>query len=366
MNRVEIVNLGGRAHHIESAGATAIDAWLEAARVSLNGDPDRDDLLQDFERAIGEKCDALLIDGRDVVTTEEIAAILDSLGTIEPSEDDALASPTSTARPVEERPRRLYRLPDERMIAGVCSGVAAWMRVDVTVARVGWVVLPLLLAGPTDGAAVPLAVAVYALLAFTLPRADSPEAIAAAHGHGVTAQDRLLQARSGATPALAALGSRLGQLVRGVLRIARVLVLIAIAALLAVWVVATVWLAVAGDPALTAFDEDISSWLGALLLTCVAVILVAPLGAFVAIVDQGIRASAHGRLQLGRLTLWLVSATAAWVAAATIAVVVAATVPEIRDILADGEGRITVRDTTYCFAAGADTAHCMPGDEIVR
>ncbi len=365
MNRVEIVNLGGQAHHIERDGAAAIDAWLEAAKVSLNGDPDLDDLLLDFERAIGEKCAALLTGDRDVVTSAEVAEILESLGTIEPSDSAITGGVMSTPAQTEDHPRRLYRLTTDRMIAGVCSGVAAWLRVDVTVVRVGWVVLPILLAGLTQGASLPLAVAVYALLAFVLPRADSPEAIAAAHGRGATAKDRLLQARSGATPALSTLGRRLGAGIQIVLRVTRVLLLVAITALLALWVVGAGWLAIAGDPLVTTSGETLSSWLVPLVLTCLAVIFVAPLGALVAIVDRGIRAGTNGRWHQGRLTLWLVSATAAWVVAVTVAVVSVATIPGVRDVWQDGEGRIAFFDTTYCFADRVDTSHCQSGDEIV-
>jgi phage shock protein PspC (stress-responsive transcriptional regulator) len=364
MNRVEIVNLGGRAHHIESEGAAAIDVWLHTARISLNGDPDRDDLLLDFERAIGEKCDAQVADGHDVVTSQAVAGILESLGTIEPSGDSGFAT-LAAAPHAEERARRLYRLPDERMIAGVCSGIGAWLRIDVTVVRLGWVLLPILAAGLTEGASIPLSVALYALLAFVLPRANSPEAKAAAHGHGATAQDRLLQARSGAMPALTSLGRGIGAVIGVALRVLRVLLLIAITALLAVWVVGAGWLAVAGDPLLTAFGDDFSSWLVPLFLTCVAVILIAPLAATVAVLEQAIRASANGRWQQGHLTVWLLSATAAWVTAVTVATVIALTVPGVREILADGEGRITFRATTYCFVQGLDDAHCSLGDEIV-
>lgn len=139
MRRVEIVNLGGRVHSVESDGAAAIEAWLDTAKMRLNGDPDRDDLLLDFKRAIGEKCHARLAAGSDVVTTDDISAILESLGTIEPSGEpsgDGAGRLSSTLPQIEEHPRRLYRLPDKRMIAGVCSGVAAWLRVDVTVVRV--------------------------------------------------------------------------------------------------------------------------------------------------------------------------------------------------------------------------------------
>ncbi len=39
--------------------------------------------------------------------------------------------------------RRLYRSRHERMIAGVCGGLAEYFRVDVTLVRVLWVLLGL-------------------------------------------------------------------------------------------------------------------------------------------------------------------------------------------------------------------------------
>src|SRR5262245_15270573 len=37
--------------------------------------------------------------------------------------------------------RRLYRLPSEGKIGGVCAGIAAYLNVDVTVVRLAWVIL---------------------------------------------------------------------------------------------------------------------------------------------------------------------------------------------------------------------------------
>ena len=365
MRRVEIVNLGWRAYSVESEGVAAIDAWLDTARMRLNGDPDRDDLLLDFEWAIGEKCDARVAPGNDVVTNEDISSILESLGTIEPSGDDTAGFTSTTPPQVESHPRRLYRLPAERMIAGVCSGLAAWMSVDVTVVRVAWATLTVLLATGTDGAAIPLSIALYALLAFGLPQADSPESRAAAYGHGDTAQDRLVRARSGALPALTLVGSRLSTGIHIAARAFRVLLLTAITAVIAVWVVGAIWLAVAGDPLLNAFGDDVSSWLVPLFLTCVAVLLVTPPAALAAVLDYATRVRTGGTDQRRHLTIWLLGATAAWVAAFTVAVVVAASIPGVRDVWPDGNGWIFFNDRTYCFVSGGSEAHCQPGDEIV-
>jgi phage shock protein C len=67
----------------------------------------------------------------------------------------------STPQPAPGTPKRLVRRRDDRMVAGVCSGVAAYLGVDVTLVRlltvigaiigfgtvaiayvVGWVLMP--------------------------------------------------------------------------------------------------------------------------------------------------------------------------------------------------------------------------------
>ncbi|GAA2136005.1 PspC domain-containing protein [Nocardioides koreensis] len=67
----------------------------------------------------------------------------------------------STPPPAPSNPKRLVRRRDDRMVAGVCSGVAAYLGVDVTLVRlltvigaiisfgtvaiaylVGWVLIP--------------------------------------------------------------------------------------------------------------------------------------------------------------------------------------------------------------------------------
>ena len=282
-------------------------------------------MLLDFERAIGEKCDAGIGDGRDVVTAEQVAAILESLGTIEPSGMGELVFAGAPA--MADRTRRLFRLPHEGMIAGVCSGMAAWLGLDVTVVRVAWVGVPILSLGFTEGASIPLFVGLYVLLALLLPRANSPETRAAAYGRGTTAQDVLMEARSSSMPALSTVGARLGALIRLAMRVTRVMLLVAIVALLAAWIVGAGWMAVAGAPLINAFGNDVSRWLVPALFACAAVIVVAPLVAGVALLDQAIRASAGERWQGRQITAWLLASTAAWVVAVVLAIGLVASSP---------------------------------------
>lgn len=45
---------------------------------------------------------------------------------------------------MEENKKKLYRVEDGKMIAGVCAGLAEYFVIDVTIVRLGWVLLTLL------------------------------------------------------------------------------------------------------------------------------------------------------------------------------------------------------------------------------
>ena len=79
MNRVTLINLAGRAFYVEDNGVEAIDRWLEAARATLEGDPDCDELLVDFEQAIADRCAAQTGGDTDVVTTAAVEEMLSAL-----------------------------------------------------------------------------------------------------------------------------------------------------------------------------------------------------------------------------------------------------------------------------------------------
>src|ERR1017187_600635 len=127
MNKVITINLDGSAYQLEEGGYDALRAYLETATTRLQGNPDRDEILSDIERAIAEKFRALLGSHKTVVETKEVAAVLAEMGPIEADEGAAAdpgagsaGAPSSASGPEtagEERagwrgatPRRLYRI----------------------------------------------------------------------------------------------------------------------------------------------------------------------------------------------------------------------------------------------------------------
>jgi phage shock protein PspC (stress-responsive transcriptional regulator) len=119
-----------------------------------------------------------------VVTAGEIAQIVEEMGPVsaggasEHETDSAGAGNARTAGNGKTTgpppPKRLYRITDGAMIAGVCNGLAAFFQVDVTLVRIGFVVAALVTQG--------VGILGYVVMMFVVPEANTPEERAAAGG----------------------------------------------------------------------------------------------------------------------------------------------------------------------------------------
>ena len=199
MNKVITINLGGNAYQLEEGAYDALRAYLETAAARLQGNPDRDEILSDIERAIAEKFLALLASHKTVVVTQEVAAVLAEMGPIEadPGEapDPGASGASGPGAAGEEQaaghgrtPRRLYRIHEGAMIAGVCNGIAAHVNLDPTLVRLAFVILTMLWG---------TGLLVYLVMAIVVPEARSPEEKAAASGNPSTAQEFIRRAKEG-------------------------------------------------------------------------------------------------------------------------------------------------------------------------
>ncbi|HMD60166.1 MAG TPA: PspC domain-containing protein, partial [Opitutaceae bacterium] len=150
MNKVTIINLNGNAYQLEEDGFEALRAYLEAASRRLEGNPDRDEIIADIEQAIGDKFRALLGANKSVVSAKEVDGVIAEMGPVEdpsagagsPQADAKGARPAAGSAGPEAAdgagapPRRLYKISDGAMVGGVCTGLAAYFNIDVTIFRI--------------------------------------------------------------------------------------------------------------------------------------------------------------------------------------------------------------------------------------
>lgn len=208
MKKVVSVNLNGNAYQLEEDGFDALGRYLDGARLSLEGNPDLEEIVSDLEQSIADKMNRFLGRNKTVVSTAEIDEIVRVMGPVDAGTDAdtgiaagadggaTAAGPKPSARDRDadrvDEPvyRKLYRLTgdDENMLMGVCAGLSAYFGLDVTIIRIVFVALIFATSG--------LAILAYFLLAIVIPAAKTPEQIAQAYGAPFDAQDVIDRARS--------------------------------------------------------------------------------------------------------------------------------------------------------------------------
>lgn len=190
MNKVATINLNGRAYQVEETGYDALRKYLDQAAEKLRDDPDKAEILADFEQAVADKCDARLSPRKNVVTAAEIDEVIKAMGPVEagtggePSKTEN-ADHGSTAA----APKRLYRIYEGAMFRGVCAGIAAYFNMDVTLVRALFVLLTILTGGGW--------IIAYIVMIFVMPIARTADDVAQAHGEPpFTAQDYIDRAKA--------------------------------------------------------------------------------------------------------------------------------------------------------------------------
>lgn len=212
MNKVIIVNLGGTAWQLEETGYDALRHYLDTAAQRLQGNPDREEILSDIECSIAEKFRPLVNNTKNVVLAREVTRVLEEMGPIEaatgsaPAGAEGAGATSGTGAPPPPPPpftgglpRRLYRISEGAMFAGVCNGLAVYANLDPTLVRLAFAGLMFFWG---------TGFLVYVILALVVPEASSPAEKAAASGMPATAEEFIRRAREGYYDTLKRFGDR--------------------------------------------------------------------------------------------------------------------------------------------------------------
>jgi len=189
MQKVISINLNGNAFQFEEAGYDALRDYLARADRELKDNPDRAEIMADLEQAIADKCQKYLGPHKSVITSAEATQVIAEMGPVSSGSATDGAGQTGAAGEKREGggasapqpPKRLYRIPEGAMIAGVCNGIATYFQLDVTLVRIGFVVLALLTKG--------VGILIYVVMMFVVPEANTPEERAAAGGMPFNAKE---------------------------------------------------------------------------------------------------------------------------------------------------------------------------------
>lgn len=197
MHKVIMINLNGNAYQVEESGYDSLSAYLDSAEAQLKDNPDSAEIISDLEQAIAERCRNFLGPQKSVVTSSEVDQIIREMGPVDADAGETTSDGGSQAKQSTnagekthsspQPPKRLYRIREGKMIEGVCTGLAAYFGMDVSIVRLICVALAIASGG---GAGV-----AYIILIMVIPYAETSEEHAAAHGAAFNTQEFINKAK---------------------------------------------------------------------------------------------------------------------------------------------------------------------------
>ncbi|MFZ5390880.1 MAG: PspC domain-containing protein, partial [Patescibacteria group bacterium] len=142
MKKAISITLAGLVFNIEEDAYQKLDWYLNSIRRHYQNNNEEKEILSDIESSLAEKFSSKLKTSRQAITLGEVEEAVKVMGTIEEIEVEPSLSNHQSDIPVESTAaRKLYRNPDDAIIAGVCSGLAAYFGLDPVYIRLLFILL---------------------------------------------------------------------------------------------------------------------------------------------------------------------------------------------------------------------------------
>ncbi len=151
MKQVININFQGRVVPIEVTAFDLLKNYTESLSRHFANEEGKDEIINDIESRIGELFQERLTKGATCITDDDVNAIIKNMGRPEEFEamDDTQAQSfaasanqeQSTGSTASTGSKRLFRDENDKVLGGVCSGLANYFNIDVVIARIIFVVL---------------------------------------------------------------------------------------------------------------------------------------------------------------------------------------------------------------------------------
>ena len=138
MNKTIIININGIVFHIEEDAYEILKNYMTEVKRHFSSSADSLEITTDIENRIAEMFTEILTrENKQVIVEQDVNAVIAQMGSVadfETADEDEKAD-HNPFTPPGTTARRLFRDPDDRLVAGVCAGIAnyfdfnpAWIR----------------------------------------------------------------------------------------------------------------------------------------------------------------------------------------------------------------------------------------------
>jgi len=142
MKKVININFQGRILPIEEHAYELLKEYIISLQVYFANEEGKDEIINDIECRVAELCDERLKKGAVCINESTINLIIDSIGRPADFEaQDGFEQTNTASTNSSSTHKRLYRDEQNKILGGVCSGVANYFGLDPLLVRILWIFL---------------------------------------------------------------------------------------------------------------------------------------------------------------------------------------------------------------------------------
>jgi len=153
MKKIININFHSRVIPIEETAYDILRKYVDSLKKHFAGEEGADEIVNDIENRFAELFSDRLKKGATCITDADVEEIITSMGRPEDFDQDdntgtngntgTRTSSSFAEESATDEPRRLYRSENDKMLGGVCGGVAAYLRIDSSIVRIIFALLTL-------------------------------------------------------------------------------------------------------------------------------------------------------------------------------------------------------------------------------
>ncbi|NND08938.1 MAG: PspC domain-containing protein [Saprospiraceae bacterium] len=168
MNKTHTINVGGMPFTIDQDAYTYLHEYLEKIAQHFSHAEGSDEIIDDIEQRMAELLDERT-KGKQIVSYNDVSKAIAILGTPAEFDDEDYQVDDQRSKSSGEYAtgRKLFRDPSDKMVGGVCSGLAAYFGIQDPI----WIRIAFALAAIGGG----MGAAIYVLMWAIVPTASSPK-----------------------------------------------------------------------------------------------------------------------------------------------------------------------------------------------
>ena len=146
MKKVININFQGRVVPIEETSYDLLKQYTDSLRIYFANEEGRDEIINDIESRIGELFQERIKNGATCITDDDVNGIINNIGRPQELADADNASGSGSYSKGEQSQgtyqqtafitgKRLYRDANNKILGGVCSGIAAYFNIEPIIVR---------------------------------------------------------------------------------------------------------------------------------------------------------------------------------------------------------------------------------------